>query len=341
MLHKTGARMRANICGLACVVTLGMACGQAQASEISAVGPLEAVDCRSGTVQVLGIKFRSVDSTGLNAVCTAGLPSELSYVAITGATQAGSSPRLVKLSVVSKGQYVPGATPVYVRGEVTTTRISRGEIGLSGATVQGVSGDLSAAAVEVLGTQPLIGGAILAASINTIAPASSDSSFVIDSSTGSGIFSSTASGLLSSTGSGVLSSTGSGTLSSTGSGKLSSTGSGVLSSTGSGIQSSPGSGTLSSTGSGKLSSTGSGKLSSTGSGVLSSTGSGVLSSTGSGTLSSTGSGKLSSTGSGALSSTGSGVLSSTGSGVLSSTGSGTLSSTGSGTLSSTGSGISE
>jgi hypothetical protein len=291
MLHKTGARTRAHICGLMGGLALTLSCGQAQASEISAVGPLEGADCPSGVIQVLGITFRAADAAGLAAVCAAGATSELPYVSITGLATSDSTVRLSKLTVLSKGQYVPGASPVYVRGAITRTRLAVGEVVLSGASIRGVPSDFRETAVEVLGTQPVLGGVILANSIGALQSAPSAELKTIDSSTGSG----------------KMSSTGSGKLSSTGSGKLSSTGSGVLSSTGSGILSSTGSGTLSSTGSGKMSSTGSGLLSSTGSGVLSSTGSGVLSSTGSGVLSSTGSGTLSSTGSGTLSSTGSGA----------------------------------
>ena len=346
MLHKTGVRMRAHICGLVGGLVLVMSSHQLQASEIAAVGPLEAVDCQAGSAQVLGITFRTSDVTARQAICSADFPFEISYVAVSGLADT-ETVQLKKFSILSKGQYVPGATPVYIRGGVTQIRPAFGEVVLSGATIQGVYGDLDSTEVEILGTQPILGGVILAETISPISLSTSRGSRSLDSSTGSGKLSSTGSGklsstgsgTLSSTGSGILSSTGSGTLSSTGSGKLSSTGSGKLSSTGSGVLSSTGLGTLSSTGSGKLSSTGSGVLSSTGSGTLSSTRSGKLSSTGSGVLSSTGSGVLSSTGSGILSSTGSGVLSSTGSGALSSTGSGTLSSTGSGTLSSTGSGI--
>jgi hypothetical protein len=282
MLHKKGVHRRANICGLVCSLTLVMSCEVAQASEISAVGPVEAANCTSGTIRVLGNTFSAVDSSGIRAICSAGTPSELPYVSIKGVIAGDSSLRLTKLTLLSKGQYVPGGSPVYIRGDATGKHLSIGEIGLGGATIQAVPVDFADGAVEVLGTQPVLGGAILAVSINAVASASSASSDLNHSSLGVGVQSSTGSGVLSSTGSGALGSSNAGRLSSTGSGKLSSTGSGVLSSTGSGVLSSTGSGKLSSTGSGKLSSTGSGALSSTGSGVLSSTGSGILSSTGSG-----------------------------------------------------------
>ena len=310
-------------------------------NSVLAAGPVDSANCAGKFLSVLGINFRAVDRGGAAAICALQGRSHLSYVSVTGRLNPSGVVELVSSRVLSLDGYVPGSTAVYLKGSVTETDSLTGKAIVNGAVVNTTERTPQVGnTIEVVGTQPLVGGTILPAHLSIADGAdvlsSTGSGFESSSSTGSGVaaFSSTGSGKAS------LSSTGSGAskLSSTGSeaAKLSSTGSGTakLSSTGSGVAA------LSSTGSGasKLSSTGSGaaKLSSTGSGAatLSSTGSGVsaLSSTGSGVskLSSTGSGaaKLSSAGSGSavLSSIGSGVtkLSSTGSGVaaLSSTGSG-------------------
>ena len=222
------------------------------AAEIDAVGPVDSIDCASQTVRVLGISFRATNATQIEAICSSPKPFELLYVAVRGTTKDGGDTDLLSYSLLSKGEYVPGATPVYLRGTITDTRSLVSDlVGVNGAAVSGLGQGASLGGiVEVLGTQPSLGGQVLATSARLE--------------------------------SGILSSSGSGKLSSSGSGKLSSSGSGVLSSSGSGTLSSSGSGVLSSSGSGKLSSSGSGKLSSSGSGVLSSSGSGVLSSSGSG-----------------------------------------------------------
>jgi hypothetical protein len=262
-------------------------------AEIAAVGAVEAIDCSSQTIRVLGITFKAANSVEAAAICSYGQPQELLYVAISGKSLDDSSIRVEKSSLLSKGAYVPGATPVYIRGQITKQSSLVGELTVNGAIVSGLqNSQVLGHEVEIVGTQPVLGGLVLA-----------------DSSSGSGIQSSSGSGKLSSSGSGILSSSGSGRLSSSGSGRLSSSGSGIMSSSGSGKLSSSGSGILSSSGSGIMSSSGSGKLSSSGSGILSSSGSGIMSSSGSGILSSSGSGTLSSSGSGRLSSSGSGLAS--------------------------------
>ncbi len=224
------------------------------AAEIAAVGPVDSLDCAAKKVRVLGIQFRALDASVAEAICSSGQPTELLFVAVRGNTTDAGAVDLISYSLLSKAAYVPGATPVYLRGTVVGPASASGELDVNGAIVSGINRPvLSGAAVEILGTQPLIGGHILAM------PSVAASGTEVHSSSGSGILSLSGSGKLSSSGSGVLSSSGSGILSSSGSGKLSSSGSGVLSSSGSGKLSSSGSGKLSSSGSGVLSSSGSGK----------------------------------------------------------------------------------
>ena len=207
--------------------------------DIAAVGAIESADCRARTVKVLGITFAAKSAGSIAAVCASASSSGLRYVSISGSIQPDKSISLTKLVSLSVGQYVPGATPVYLSGPISAWRIELGTIGVSGATV--ISALIDSAdgkVVETLGTQPLIGGVILPVTIrllpkseNVNAGAGSDSSIgsgtSLNSSIGSGksLNSSIGSGtsLNSSIGSGksVDSSIGSGTSlnSSIGSGK--------------------------------------------------------------------------------------------------------------------------
>jgi len=244
----------------------------AGASEISVVGPIEAVDCRAQTIRILGVSF-AADAAATAALCESGAFSVSSYVSATGEVDSTGGIRLHKLAAVPSISYVPGASPVYIRGAVSIANPSTGEISLNGALIdsQSVSPSLGSI-VEILGTQPLPNGSVLPLSIRVV-----EGKLANDSSVGSG------SAINSSVGSGasLMSSVGSGAA------KNSSVGSGValMSSVGSGAakNSSVGSGValMSSVGSGaaKNSSVGSGSQinSSVGSGValMSSVGSGA------------------------------------------------------------------
>jgi hypothetical protein len=246
---------------------------QALAEEIAVVGPVEKLSCSQRSLQVIGIRYVATDTASEVLLCSAGSPSELIYVAVQGNLSSDGSLAISKLQILSKGEYVPGVTPVYVRGIVDSPRTLTSLTSVSGALIEGVSDEIEQGTIlEVLGTQPLLGGYVLAsvqkrgAYAGTLSSSGSGSRrATIDSSSGSGRFSSSGSGALkdqqafapelatdifsssgsgrasanlsSSSGSGILSSSGSGVLSSSGSGILSSSGSGahVLSSSGSGI----------------------------------------------------------------------------------------------------------
>ncbi|HLA71279.1 MAG TPA: hypothetical protein VK624_07180 [Steroidobacteraceae bacterium] len=283
----------------------------AVANEIAVVGPIEEVNCLAQTVKILGVRF-AADAVATATLCESGAFSVSSYVSATGEVDSTGGIRLRNLTAVPSTLYVPGASPVYVRGEVSIANPSTGEISLNGALIDSQSASASLGSiVEILGTQPLPNGSVLPLSLRVVVEKLTN-----DSSVGSG------SEVNSSVGSGaaLMSSVGSGTA------KNSSVGSGaaLMSSVGSGAakNSSVGSGAalMSSVGSGTA------KNSSVGSGAA------LMSSVGSGTAknSSVGSGAalMSSVGSGAAknSSVGSGsqINSSVGSGValMSSVGSG-------------------
>jgi hypothetical protein len=245
------------------------------ASEISIVGPIEAVDCKAGVIQVLGVRLSAQDAKAAKLVCSLGVASRVRSAIVRGEVVAANNVHLKSLQLASKDYYVAGASQVYLKGEVSDVRLQTGTISVGGASVD-ASFQLPAlgSMIEVAGTQPLLGGVITPTQLIVITgPQASDNA----SSVGSGVATN------SSVGSGVA------TNSSVGSGVVtnSSVGSGVAldSSVGSGValNSSVGSGVSlnSSVGSGKAinSSVGSGKSlsSSVGSGIAlqSSVGSGV------------------------------------------------------------------
>jgi hypothetical protein len=235
-----------------------VATANAEAPNVAAVGPLEQVNCTAKSVRVLGIEFKASETAGVSAICALGNPADLIYVAIAGSIDGVGQPELTTLTVLSVGEYVPGASPVYVSGLVTTVDPLTGQVTINGArAISTAAPPKYSSKLEILGTQPLLGGLILVDLIRTENDRESNE-MQIASSSGSGR---TKLQRDSSAGSGKLSSSGSGMLSSSGSGTLSSAGSGILSSSGSGMLSSSGSGTLSSSGSGMLSSAGSGMFS--------------------------------------------------------------------------------
>ncbi len=256
--------------------------------DIAAIGPVDAVSCKTKSIRVLGITFVAKDKHSAAAVCSLDASSAFPYVATTGYADKKGQISLASLKPAATEQYVSGATPIYLRGTVTAVDSFTGTVSISGAVVSSTDSLPSlGSAIELVGSQPLPGGVVLA---DRVVPLSSSGSGAASSS-GSGIASSSGSGIASSSGSGIASSSGSGIRSSSGSGKASSSGSGIASSSGSGIASSSGSGVASSSGSGIASSSGSGIASSSGSGIRSSSGSGKASSSGSGVFSSSGSGK--------------------------------------------------
>lgn len=131
-------------------------------SQISAVGAIEDANCRLGTIKVLGITFDAKDAGSSAAVCHAGSPVDLRYVSVSGETGSDGKVRLRKLTNLSIGRYVPGATLVYLTGSISAASSSTGNVVLSGAVVSLGSANANVGSViEILGTQPLLGGSIL------------------------------------------------------------------------------------------------------------------------------------------------------------------------------------
>jgi len=181
----------------------------AGSSDIAAVGAIEATDCRARTIRVLGITFVATNAGSIAAACDPEAAFGIHYVSVAGSVETDGSVKLNELVSLSVGQYVPGATSIYLSGPVSVSRLRLGLVGISGATIASAWGDHSEGSiVETLGTQPVLGGVILAEKMRVLANSGPEKDLAsLDSSIGSGssISSSIGSGssLNSSIGSGI------------------------------------------------------------------------------------------------------------------------------------------
>ena len=170
------------------IVALPIEAGE---SVVSAIGVVESVDCQARTIKILGITFAAKDADVAAAICGAAGSAGLRYVSASGTAKSSGSVVLSKLTTLSSGNYVPGATPVYLAGIISEARVKSGEIVLSGAIVSLPTVDAkSGSKVEILGTQPLLGGVILPNAVRVGSGVSTDSSIgsgaSLNSSIGSG-----------------------------------------------------------------------------------------------------------------------------------------------------------
>jgi hypothetical protein len=249
MLLKASASKTAALPATAIALLAGAFSQSSSASDLAVVGPVESVDCKASSVQVLGVRFVARDAKTAAVLCSLGVSASPRYVSLQGTKDAANSVQLDSLQLVAKVSYVAGATPVYIRGLVSDKSVELGLVSISGAIVDAsFSVPAPGSHVEVVGTQPVKGGIIFPTILNVATTNSSlGSGIASNSSLGSGVSSNSSlgSGLTtnSSLGSGIFSnsSMGSGiaTNSSLGSGVAtnSSLGSGIAtnSSLGSGI----------------------------------------------------------------------------------------------------------
>jgi len=265
------------------------------ATEIEAVGPIEAVQSRTQTVVVLGQSFVSTRAiTGRDG--RLGALKVGDYVAISGIAvkEALVAKSIVALDVA----YVPGSSKVLYRGPIDRYSASIGNVQIGGLQISlsqilsdGLvtfgNGDI----VNVVGTQALPKGLVWASQL--LDP--SDSTLVANAVTALSI---QGTGLLSIQGTGTQSIQGTGVQSIQGTGVQSIQGTGAQSIQGTGVQSIQGTGALSIQGTGKQSIQGTGTQSIQGTGKLSIQGTGALSIQGTGALSIQGTGKQSIQGTG-------------------------------------------
>ena len=137
-----------------------------RSSELSIVGPVEALDCKANILQVLGIRL-DASVSGLGPLCKSKGVVGTDYIVVNATTDASGRHIVSRLSRLDAKSYVPGVSEVFVRGAVTSLKSAVGQFEIGGSRLVEHVGELPTvgSTVEVLGTQPQIGGKILANAI--------------------------------------------------------------------------------------------------------------------------------------------------------------------------------
>ena len=133
-----------------------------QSVKLLLVGPVESVNARAGLVTILGQKLAYSQSGKLVTGDAA---------AVFGYTRANG--RLTATSIVDEGQYVPGASTIFLSGKVTNSDSAVGRVVVDGLAVD-LTGAMSDGAVtpsvgtsiEIRGIQPAAGGLVVANGIS-------------------------------------------------------------------------------------------------------------------------------------------------------------------------------
>jgi hypothetical protein len=150
---------------LAAIFLISPAFASSADTNLAIVGPVDQVNCTKGTFRVLGTTF-VVNSRSLMAgSCTSGTAGS-GYVVVAG-RQVSSKAIANNVSELTSEIYVPGASPVFVRGAVSRVDQLTGQFEVSGTRVLALSGKVPdlGLSVDVIGTQPLLGGVVLADAI--------------------------------------------------------------------------------------------------------------------------------------------------------------------------------
>jgi hypothetical protein len=274
MLLNSSPREGIRLAFVLCALTLSTASAAADPTEVSAVGLLEAASCSSSSLRVLGMSFVSKDKNLKKTICQLSSSPDVSYVSVKGINKGSRISEMTSFSVVSKNDYAAGSTAVYINGTVSGQDSALGifyigEAAIVGSPVLPAIGTV----VEVVGTQPVPGGEVIASTI-----------------VGSGIQSIVGSGVEATVSSGTQAIVGSGTQAIVGSGAQAIVGSGTQAIVGSGAQAIVGSGTQAIVGSGAQAIVGSGAQAIVGSGAQAIVGSGKQAIVGSGKQAIVGSG---------------------------------------------------
>ena len=146
----------------------GGAANSAQQTRLLLVGPVDSTNPKAGIATILGQKVSYSQAAKL-AVGDS--------VAVFGYLQANGS--LVATSIADEGQYVPGASVVFLSGKVTKSDSAVGQVVIDGLRVDltatmssGVVAPAVGAEIEVRGIQPNAGGLVVANGISGGGPTS-------------------------------------------------------------------------------------------------------------------------------------------------------------------------
>jgi hypothetical protein len=147
------------------LISSGMA--SAGATQVATIGPIDQVNCSTGTYRVLGVNFKAASRSAMANLCELTNSAGLQYVVATGLRGETGKVAGSLLAKVKEELYVPGATVVFVRGPVSRTYPATGEFEVAGTKVISLTGQSPALGVEVdvIGTQPLVGAVVVAEAI--------------------------------------------------------------------------------------------------------------------------------------------------------------------------------
>ena len=133
-----------------------------QAVELLLVGPVDSINARAGVVTILGQKV---------VYPAAGKLVLGDAVAVFGYTEPNGS--FVATSITDEGQYVPGATSVFLAGAVQKADPAIGRVAVDGLTIDltgtmsnGVVAPAVGTRIKLVGIQPVAGGLIVANGIS-------------------------------------------------------------------------------------------------------------------------------------------------------------------------------
>jgi hypothetical protein len=135
-------------------------------------GPLEKVDVSSGRVVVLGQSFKAeVGAEALKNLANRVASGSTVSVSVLGMKDSAGKMRPKQL-VLSRAQYVPGATKVVVVGQIAAVQSGVGTFGV-GQLVVDYTGTLSSGpalfipgqSVAVVGVQPAAGAPLIASKV--------------------------------------------------------------------------------------------------------------------------------------------------------------------------------
>jgi hypothetical protein len=156
-------------CFLGSLLLLNAGAWGAQNPDLTVVGPVEAANCVTKTVRVLGITYQVASSQAFAELCSLGSAAGYKYISISGIAVGTAQANALHWSLIESEPYVPGVSNVYVLGRVSSLNSKTGEFRIAGSPTNFFTGALPSANefVEVLGTQPSPKGVVLASSVSS------------------------------------------------------------------------------------------------------------------------------------------------------------------------------
>jgi hypothetical protein len=171
MLLKTYAL---RVAAAAAIFLISSEMTSAGTSHVAVIGPIDQINCAASTYRVLGVSFKATSKSVMSRLCSSQTISTPSYVVAAGLRGDSGKNVGTELAELRSELYVAGASLVFIRGVVTRINAATGEFEVAGANVFALTGQTPALgeAVDIVGTQPLLGAVIVA---DTVYPSSDGS----------------------------------------------------------------------------------------------------------------------------------------------------------------------